>query len=134
MHAFAERFAAAWAEPTPDALVGLLHEDVVLLQPHRSPIRGRAAAHAEFVHLLRCLPELHGEIDRAARDDAGLFIEWRMKPLRNDAAAIRAIDRFVLRNGLAAERRVYFDQLALLRTVLSRPRLWAGFLRYRIGW
>jgi hypothetical protein len=37
---FADKFARAWAQPTPDTLVALLHDDVVLLQPHRPPIRG----------------------------------------------------------------------------------------------
>ena len=132
MHEFAERFAEAWARPTPEGLVALLCEDVVLRQPHLPAIRGRDAARHELSRLLRCLPELHGEIDRASGDDQTVFIEWRMKPLRNARTAIPAVDRFLLRDGLGSERTVYFDQLAMLRSVLRHARLWPGFLRYRL--
>ena len=60
MHPFAERFAEAWARPTPERLVAILHDDVTLLQPHLPPIRGKAAAFDELRHLLTWLPELHG--------------------------------------------------------------------------
>ncbi|MES0873385.1 nuclear transport factor 2 family protein [Sinimarinibacterium thermocellulolyticum] len=130
MHAFAERFADAWARPTPARLVALLHDDIVLRQPHLPAIRGRAAASSAMSKLLRCLPELHGEVDRASGDANAVFIEWRMKPLRDTTTAIHAVDRFILRDGLAAERTVYFDQLAMRRSVLRHPRLWSGFVRY----
>lgn len=42
--AFIAAFTAAWATPSPERLVALLAEDVVLRQPHLPPIRGRAAA------------------------------------------------------------------------------------------
>ncbi|GEM_PF-3428349 len=41
---FAQQFADAWATPTPEGLVALLHPDVTLLQPHLPPIHGKQAA------------------------------------------------------------------------------------------
>ncbi len=129
---FAGRFARAWAAPTAERLTALLHDDVVLYQPHRPPIRGKAAARAEFAHLLRCVPGFHGKTQRSWGADGVAFIEWRMI-LQWGHKGIPALDRFVVREGLGVERVVYFDQLALLAAVLTHPRLWAGFLRYRFG-
>lgn len=133
MHEFAQRFADAWAQPTPDRLVALLHDDIVLRQPHLPAIRGKAAALREMRRLLHWLPELHGIVERARGDDEVLYIEWRMKRSRGSNDAIPAVDRFFLRDGLAAERVVYFDQLRLMRQVLANPGLWAGYVRYRYG-
>lgn len=102
--AFAARFAQAWSKPTPAGLAELLHEDVRLYQPHRAPIHGRQQALTEFRRLLANLPGLHGVVDRASGAD-----------------------------GLAQERRVYFDPLSLLFAVVTRPGLWGGFMRYRFG-
>lgn len=130
---FAERFTQAWRMPTPAALVDLLHEDVQLYQPHRAPIRGKAQALAEFQRLLGNLPGLHGVVTHACGADGVVYIEWRMILPGTGNADIGMVDRFLLRDGLALERRVYFDQLALLSVVATRPGLWAGFLRYRFG-
>jgi hypothetical protein len=129
---FARRFAEVWAKPAPEKLAALLHENVVLLQPHLPPIRGRTAAFDEMRRLLDCGPELHGEVIRATGADGIVFIEWRVK-LTADHKGIPAVDRFFIDGGLARERLVYFDQLALITALLVRPRLWPGFIRYRFG-
>jgi hypothetical protein len=129
---FAGRFAQAWAAPTADRLTALLHDDVALYQPHRPPIRGKAAARAELAHLLHCVPGLHGKVQRSWGADGVAVIEWRMIFLEGHKG-IPALDRFIVRDGLGVERVVYFDQLALFAAVLAHPRLWAGFLRYRFG-
>lgn len=133
MHEFARQFADAWADPTPERLVALLHPEIVLLQPHLPPIRGKAAALAEMQRLFKWLPELHGVVDRASGDDSVIFIEWRMKRSRSSNDVIPAVDRFLLRDGLALERIVYFDQVRLIRQVLAHPGLWPGFFKYRFG-
>ena len=132
--AFAEQFAAGWAAPTPDRLVALLTDDVVLYQPHLRPVRGKAAALAEFRRLFRWLPGLHGEVHRARGADGVLYIEWTMRfPLGGAVVQIPAVDRFYLRDGLGAERTVYFDQLPLIAGVLRHPSEWPGYVRYRMG-
>ena len=131
---FAEQFAAGWAAPTPERLVALLTDDVVLYQPHLPPLRGKAAALAEFRRLFRWLPGLHGEVHRARGADGVLYIEWTMRfPLGGAVVPIPAVDRFYLRDGLGAERTVYFDQLPLIAGVLRHPSEWPGYVRYRFG-
>lgn len=131
---FADRFAQAWAAPTADRLVEILHDDVVLYQPHRPPIRGKDAAHAELGRLLRSLPGLHGRVDRVAGADGLVFIEWRMiLPDGSRGVSLPAVDRFFVQDGLGRERIVYFDQLALMVKLLRHPRLLARFARYRFG-
>lgn len=132
--AFAEQFAAGWAAPTAARLVALLTEDVVLYQPHLPPLRGKAAALAEFDRLFRWLPALHGEVHRARGGDGVVYIEWTMRfPLGNAVVDIAAVDRFLLRDGLGAERTVYFDQLPLIAGVLRHPSAWPGYVRYRFA-
>jgi hypothetical protein len=130
-HSFAQRFAEAWAHPTPAALAALLHDDVVLYQPHRAPIRGKKDAIADFERLFAWLPALHGAIDRASGDGDLVFIEWRMRlPLGSKTHEIRAVDRFLLKDGFGVERVVYFDRVALFKVVLAHPSLWPGAVRY----
>lgn len=131
---FIAGFTAGWNAPTPERLAALLHEDVVLYQPNKPPIRGRAAALADFRRLFTFLPGLRGDIDRACGADGVVFIEWRMQfPIGRRGLELAAVDRFLLRDGLAIERVVYFDQLPLIAAVLSHPSLWPGFVRYRFG-
>jgi hypothetical protein len=131
---FGDRFAAAWAQPTPEGLVALLQADVVLIQPHQPPIRGRDAALREFRRLLGWLPAFHGEVTRWSQSGDTVFIEWKMRlPLGRRTITIPAVDRFLLRGGLAAERVVYFDPMRLVAAVAAHPSLWAGYLKYRFG-
>lgn len=130
---FAERFAAGWAAPTAERLAALLCEDVVLCQPHLPPLRGKEAALAEFRRLFTWLPGLHGQVHRARGADGVVFIEWTMRFPIGRGVAIDAVDRFLLRDGLGAERTVYLDQLPLIAGVLRAPRAWSGYLRYRFG-
>lgn len=129
---FAARFAQAWSKPTPEGLVAILHDDVVLYQPHQPPIRGKAAALKELGRLLHHLPGLHGEVDRASGANGVVFIEWRMiLPDGGKGVRLPAVDRFFVQDGLGRERVVYFDQLALMAALLRHPRLLARFARYR---
>lgn len=131
---FAQQFADGWAAPTAERLVALLAEDVVLYQPHLPPLRGRAAARAEFARLFRWLPGLHGTVHRARGADGVVFIEWTMHfPFGRRGVAIPAVDRFLLRDGLGLERTVYFDQVPLLAGVVLHPGVWPGYLRYRFA-
>ncbi len=123
---FIRRFSEVRERPSPELLAGLLHPDAVLYQSHTAPIRGRAAALVEFRRLFRWLPGLRGEVERHAGHDGQMKF-----PIGARGTSIKAVDRFVLRDGLGIERAVYFDQLRLLTAVLLHPRVWPGFLRYR---
>lgn len=131
---FAACFAEVWSRPTPERLLELLHPEVVLHQPHLAPIRGTAAARAEFERLFQWLPELYGAVERSCGRDGYLFIEWQMHfPIAGRRVTIPAVDRFRLADGLGIERVVFFDQLPLIAAVLRYPRAWPGYLRYRYG-
>jgi hypothetical protein len=129
---FARRFAVIWKHPTAERLVTLLHPEVVLYQPYGPPIHGRPAARAEFERLLRWLPGLHGTVERAVGARSVVFIEWQMYfPIGRRGVRIQTVDRFLLRDGLAIERAVYFNQLQLATAILTHPAVWRGFARYR---
>jgi hypothetical protein len=56
-----------------------------------------------------------------------------LNPSPDGFKRVPAVDRFLLRDGLATERCVFMDEQRLLKTILSNPRHWAGFMRYRSG-
>jgi ketosteroid isomerase-like protein len=126
---FVRRFDEAWSQSSADALVEVLTDDVVLRQPLMPDVVGKTAAHAAFERLFRFFPGLtvtvHGW---AARGDV-VFIDFT---LHGEAGgrpiSWPAIDRFVVRDGLAAERISYFDGARLIAEIVKRPRAWRGFL------
>lgn len=131
---FVGRFARAWKDPTLDRLAALLHPDITFYQPHLPPIRGKVAASGELQRLLDWLPELYGEVDRFQGSDGVVFIEWRMIfPIGRKGVSIRAVDRVLLQDGLSRERAVYFNALPLIVAIVTHPRTWAGYLKYRFG-
>jgi len=130
--AVVERFAFAWANPQLERFMELLHPDVLLLQPVTRPIRGRAAARAEFSRLLRWLPDLRGTVDQSAVRDAVALIAWRLAfTLGRQPYELRIIDRLVVSDGLIREREAYYDSLRLMLALLRRPRSWPGYWWYR---
>jgi ketosteroid isomerase-like protein len=132
--AVVERFTFAWAHPCVDGFVELLHPDVLLLQPVTRPIRGRAAARAEFTRLLRWLPDLCGTVDQTAVRDAVALIAWRLAfTLGRRPYELRIVDRLVVSDGLIREREAYYDSLRLMLDLIRRPRAWPGYWWYR-GW
>jgi ketosteroid isomerase-like protein len=131
---FVRRFDEAWSKSSADALVELLTDDVVLRQPLMPDVVGKPAARAAFERLFRYFPGLtltvHGW---AARDDL-VFIDFTLHgELGGRPISWPAVDRFVVRDGLAAERVSYFDGSRLLAEVAKRPRAWRAFLAATIA-
>jgi ketosteroid isomerase-like protein len=122
---FVQRFERAWAQSSADALVEVLTDDVVLRQPAMPDIVGKAAAHETFKRLFRAFPGLTVTVHRwAAREDV-VFIEFTLRgEFGGRPLQWPAVDRFVVRNGLAAERVSYFDGAELFLEILKRPRGW----------
>lgn len=128
----ARRFTEAWAAPTADRLVGLLAEDVRLIQPVTPEIRGRAAARGDFARLIAWLPDIHGKIDSWSASGDTLLVAWHLCfTLGSRAFAVPIVDRIVVENDLIRERQAYFDPLPFLLATLVRPHHWLGFFRYR---
>ncbi len=131
---FARRFAEVWRAPTTEALVGMLHPEIVLYQPHQPEIRGKVAVHEEFERTFRWLPGLHGKVVRTLGANGVLFIEWEMHfELAGKPLCVGAVDRFLLKDGLAIERAVYFNDLQIMASVATHPSSWLDFLRYHLG-
>lgn len=126
---FVDRFESAWAKSDADALAELLADDVVLIQPLVPDTVGRTAAHDQFSRLLRFIPDLHVTVHRWAAQDDVLFIEFTLSgTFGGRDVSWPAVDRFLLRDGLAAERISYFDSMPLALTIMKRPKGWRRLL------
>jgi hypothetical protein len=125
-------FQEAWADPTPESLIKLLHRETVLYQPHLPPIRGIGNALREFQLFLEWLPRFRGEVHGFVGEHNVLFIEWTMLfPLGRKDLRVRAIDRITLRDGLIHVRAVYFNTLPLVKQIMRTPGGWPGYWKYR---
>jgi len=128
--AFVERFRAAWTNPTLDGHEQLWAHDVVLSQPLMGRVVGHAACRQAFASLFRLIPDLHATVHRWGGDDAELFIEITLAgSFGGRPISWQATDRFLLRDGLIAQRRSYFDSAPLVLAMLRRPRGWPRLLR-----
>jgi ketosteroid isomerase-like protein len=127
---FVQRFATAWSKCDPDALAQLLDEDVVLIQPMMPSTRGRDAARAAFGRLFELIPDLGATVHRWGAGDGVLFIEFTLAgTFGGRELSWPAVDRFILRDGLALRRVSYFDPLPLALKMLTRPRGWGRVIR-----
>jgi steroid delta-isomerase-like uncharacterized protein len=129
---FVERFASAWATSDLEALMALLADDVVLIQPMMPATVGKAQSREEFSRLFALIPDLHATVHRWAARGQVVFIEFTLTgTLGGRELSWPAVDRFLIRDGLAAERVSYFDPLPLGVHALRRPRAWGRLLRAR---
>jgi ketosteroid isomerase-like protein len=122
---FVDRFERAWSRSKAEELLALLTEDVVLIQPGVPSTSGKAAAREQFSRLLRMIPDLHVIVHRWAAREETVFIEFTLVgTFGGRELSWPAVDCFLLRDGLAAERISYFDSTPLLLRILTRPRGW----------
>ncbi len=125
---FVRRFERAWAESSADALLEVLSDDVVLRQPALPDVVGKAAAREQFTRLFRAFPGLTASVHRWAAQGDVVFIELTLRgEFGGRPLSWPAVDRFIVRDGLAAERISYFDGAELLTEILKRPRGWRRF-------
>lgn len=124
--AFVERFAAAWAAPTPDRLCAITAPDVRLLQPLAPTIVGHAAFREQLRRVFELIPDLHGEVTGHSAAGDVVHIDMTMRgTLAGRPVEWDLCDRIRLADGVVAERISYFDPLILLRAIATRPRAWA---------
>ena len=122
---FVGRFQHAWRQCSADALLELLTDDVILRQPSMRDIVGKTAAHEAFTQLFRAIPDLKATVHRWAAQDDVVFIEFTLSgEFGGRQVSWPAVDRFIVRDGLGAERVSYFDGGKLLVEFLKRPRGW----------
>jgi ketosteroid isomerase-like protein len=123
---FVEGFADAWGKSDVDLLLALLADDIVLRQPALPDTYGKTAARESFGKLFRAFPGLHATVHRWAAHGDVVFIEFTLAAnFGGRELSWPAVDRFILRDGLAAERVNYFDARRFMIEILKRPRGWA---------
>jgi hypothetical protein len=128
--AFVQAFQRYWAAPKLEMLDGILHSDVVLIQPLSRPARGLAHAKRQFARIFALMPDLHAEVDGWSAAGDVVFIEFRLiGTLGGRRLEWPAIDRFHLPGPLAMERISYFDSLPILGALLTRPSCWPRAIR-----
>jgi hypothetical protein len=126
--AFVERFAAAWADPSPERLNGLLHPDVRPVQPMEGEVRGHAGTTAMWRRTFGLIPDLRGDVEGWAERDGFLVVSIRLHgTLGRRRVEWISSDHITLEGGLVRERVAYFDPLPLVGAVLRSPSVWPRF-------
>jgi len=130
---FVDGFAEAWGSSDIEKLLALLADDVTLKQSLLPTTVGKPAAREAFSRLFTAFPGLRATVhDWAASGDV-VFISFTLScDFGGRELSWPAVDRFVLRDGLAAERINYFDPMQLLIGILRRPRGWRNLARARL--
>jgi ketosteroid isomerase-like protein len=132
-------FAEGWREPKgadafADHFDRVCTDDVRLIQPQLPTLVGKRAFREQFVRpTLDLIPDLHATVHEWAAAGDVVFISFTLEgTLGGKPVSWRCIDRIVLRDGLACERRAYFDPTPLLRALMLRPRAWPAFARIQV--
>jgi ketosteroid isomerase-like protein len=137
--AWVAEFIDGWRAPRDadsfcDHFDPILADDVRMVQPQLPTAVGRRAFREDFARpVFGLIPDLHADVHRwAARGDM-ILIEFTLSgTLAGRPVSWDAVDRVTLRDGLAIERRSYFDPLTLLGAVATRPRAWPAFARAQL--
>ncbi|MGH2952683.1 MAG: nuclear transport factor 2 family protein [Solirubrobacterales bacterium] len=136
VEAWVGEFIEGWRAPSSadafaDHFERVCADDVRMIQPQMPTIVGKRAFRERFVRpLFELIPDIHATVhDWAASGDV-IFISFTLEgTIGGNRVSWPCVDRIVLREGLAAERRAYFDPTSILRAVATRPRAWPKFLR-----
>jgi ketosteroid isomerase-like protein len=130
---FVEGFADAWGRSDIDALLALLDDEIVLKQPTLPTTVGKPQAREAFTRLFTAFPDLRGTVHGWAAQDEILFIDFTLScTFGRGRLSWPAVDRFVLRDGLALERINYFDSTRFFIQILRRPSGWRNLARARL--
>jgi ketosteroid isomerase-like protein len=123
--------APAGPEEFADHFERVCIDEVRMIQPQMPTLIGKRAFRERFVRpLFEFIPDIHATVhDWAASGDV-VFISFTLEgTIGGRPVTWPCVDRVVLRDGLAVERRAYFDPTRILRAVATRPRAWPAFLR-----
>ena len=122
-------FAEGWAVGATDPERFFAHfgprlaPDARMIQPLSRDCFGPEGLRELFAPLFRAIPDLRGEVVRSGETADGVVIELTLRgTLGGRPIEWTTVDRIVLRDGVIAERKAYFDPLPLALQLLSRPR------------
>jgi ketosteroid isomerase-like protein len=123
--------APADAESFADDFDRLMTDDIRLVQPQVPTAVGRRAFREQFARpVFELIPDLHANVHRWAASGDAVMIEFTLSgTLGGRPVSWNCVDRVILSDGLATERRAYFDPTPLLAAVATRPRVWPRFAR-----
>jgi SnoaL-like protein len=126
---FARFFGEGWAIGATDPERFFAHfgpafaPDARFIQPLAPMAIGLEGLRERFTPIFAAIPDLRSELLRFAETEDGILIEHRLHgTLGRRPLEWIAVDRFILRDGLIAERRAYFDPLPLIGAMLRSPR------------
>jgi ketosteroid isomerase-like protein len=136
-----EEFVEGWRRPaSPEAFYAhferVCTDDVRMIQPQLPTMVGKRAFLEGFIRpTFKLIPDLHATVHEwAEAEDGVIFIGFTLAgTLGGRPISWPCVDRIVLRDGLACERRAYFDPTPLVGAVVTRPRAWPAFLGLQIG-
>ncbi|MGI8679411.1 MAG: nuclear transport factor 2 family protein [Jatrophihabitans sp.] len=132
-----EAFAQAWRAPVDgdslaDEFDAWLQPDYTFSQPlARRPGVGVEQFRQQFARpLLQLLSDVHGTVESWAGRENTLLIEVVINAkIGRRPVRLRACDRVVLVDGLAAERHTYADPLPIIVAIARTPRSWWPAIR-----
>jgi SnoaL-like domain len=129
-----ERYVARWREAWSHSAVEpclnehattIRDERTLYIQPIFDAVTGEKGMRQMFERIFALIPDLSAELDHWIVDDGIAFIEFTLsgtlggKPIR-----WRVIDRMELDGEKLVMRETYYDPLAIMIALLTRPRAW----------
>ncbi|NKQ58421.1 nuclear transport factor 2 family protein [Amycolatopsis sp. K13G38] len=124
-----KRFTEAWQRMDPDAFTPLFVPEVRLVHPMERDTRGVDEARAFMTRTMALIPDLRYDVQGWASGSGQLLIWGRLHgSLAGGPIEWPLVDRITPKDGLIAERVAHFDPLAVIRTVLRRPRAWLPYV------
>jgi hypothetical protein len=134
-----EEFVEGWRAPSDpesfaDHFERVCTDDVRMIQPQLPTLVGKKSFREGFVRpTFALIPDLHAIVHDWAAEGDVIYINFTLEgTLGGKPISWACIDRVVLRDGLACERRAHFDPTPLLAAVVTRPRAWPAFVRVQI--
>ena len=127
-------FEEGWALPKPqpflEFFLPLIAPDAVFIQPTFRPAHGRVQIQRTFRRLFTLYPDLVAVPQRSAARGDTVYIESICTTrLGGSQFSFAVCDRFVIRDGLLAERRSYTDPGPAVRALLRHPTAWPRAIR-----
>jgi hypothetical protein len=132
-------FSAGWRDPAGPEQFAAHFERIIdprirLVQPMMPDLVGHDAFRRGFVDpLFSLIPDVHGTVRGWAAEGDEIWIELELEgTLGGRPVGFVAVDGITLRDGVAIERRAFFDPSPLVAAVATRPRAWPRFVRFQL--
>lgn len=119
-----EIFKKFWAKPDVTWVQYAVHPDVVAYFPWTAkPVRGVEEYTKGLEAVLTIIPDITLEVADTASHDNIVFIRWIARGTGSKGRfELSGVDRFVVKDGLVAENRVFFDS-GRFRAAIGRFRI-----------